>query len=240
MVAKSSEFGIDNEHEFFDFCITKLTNKRNMRIHSETLFAIIGVAAICFSACDDDSKKKVVPTSLYHFENVKATSYTDWVYVNLHQKDTVTLGYQDVNYPAGWDFAIHRYDVKTNGGGAIETAYDDIAKFLSDVESGSFPQPLASSYAGDVQDSIIVDLSHMMAGKVVYAHTSLNTELGKWLNLDLSTMPPVYTSSGKVYLLMMKDETVAAIKFTGYSNPQLYNMKGYISFDYLYPINFVK
>jgi hypothetical protein len=40
-----------------------------MRIHSETLFALIGAAAICFSACDDDSKKEVIPTSLYRFEN---------------------------------------------------------------------------------------------------------------------------------------------------------------------------
>ena len=86
---KSSEFGIDHGQAFFDFCITKSTNKRNMRIHSETLFALIGAAAICFSACDDDSKKEVIPTSLYHFENAfPRPSASSWLSQSWSRWDT--------------------------------------------------------------------------------------------------------------------------------------------------------
>jgi hypothetical protein len=205
------------------------------------IFALMsGLAIIGLSACEGDSNEEVIPTAQNSFQYIDATKYTNWVYINLHQKDSVTLDYETTSVPISWDMAIHRYDVKTNGGSAMETSYEDLAKFQADVEAGTFNSPAASSFKTDVQDSIIVDLSQMMMGKIGYAASSVNTEMGKWLNLDLSTMPPIYTSSKKVYLLKMSDNTVAAIKFTGYTNPQKYNAKGYISFDYLYPINFSK
>ena len=60
-----------------------------------------------------------------------------------------------------------------------------------------------------------------------------NPELSKWLNVDTSEMPPIYTPSNKVYLLKMKDGTMAAIRLVSYMNAA--GTKGYMTFDYLYP-----
>lgn len=201
--------------------------------------AVLASLLSCDSIYDDPDIVIPVPTEANEYQYVDATKYTNWVYFNLHHKDSMTVDYQHTDtVTMDWDIAIHRYDVKTNDGGAIETDYEDLDKLQADVDSGIFIKPMTTSYVRDVEDSIIVDMSTMMQGYLGYAASPRNRELGKWLSLDLSTMPPIYTPSDKVYLILLRDETVAAIKFTGYSNPNLYNRKGYISFRYLYPLNF--
>lgn len=179
-----------------------------------------------------------IPTERYSVSNLDATLYTNWVYVNLRGTGYKTLDYQVTDVPEWWCIAIHRYDVKTNGGAAIETSYESLDQLLSDVESGSFKRPEASQWVEDEDSKITIDMSHMMEGWLDYADSKLNKEIGKWLNVDTSTMPPIYTPSNKVYLVRLNDDSVVAIRFTGYFNPEKYNTKGYISFDYLYPINF--
>ena len=46
----------------------------------------------------------------------------------------------------------------------------------------------------------------------------------------------VYTMSNQVYLIRLKDNTYAAIRFTNYTNAR--GIKGYIDFDFLYPLDF--
>lgn len=180
----------------------------------------------------------VIPTEKYSVKNLDATLYTNWIYVNLRGTGYVTRDYQDKNIPEWWCIAIHRYDVKTNGGAGLETNYESLDKFLQDVESGNYRRPTDDDFVKDINDSITVDMSHMMEGYLVYAPSTKNKEIGKWLNVDTSTMPPIYTPSNKVYLLRLNDNSFVAIRFTGFSNPDYYNTKGYISFDYLYPVNF--
>ena len=47
---------------------------------------------------------------------------------------------------------------------------------------------------------------------------------------------PIYTMSNQVYLIRLKDNTYAAIRFTNYTNAR--GIKGYIDFDFLYPLDF--
>lgn len=84
-------------------------------------------------------------------------------------------------------------------------------------------------------NKIAVDVSHMMEdnGYLIYAPSDFNPELSKWLNVDTSEMPPIYTPSNKVYLLRMKDDTMAAIRLVSYMNAA--GIKGYMTFDYIYP-----
>lgn len=206
--------------------------------------ALTGTIALSFLSCDniydDPEPVSIIPTEGNSYRYINATKYTNWVYINLHKKDSVTLDYRNVHdIPAEWDIAIHRYDVKTNGGAGLETAYEALDALQADVGNGVFVRPMASSFVKDAEDdSVTVDMSTMMQGYLGYAPSPVNHEIGKWLHLDLSTMPPIYTPSNKVYLILMSDGTIGAIRFTGYSNPDYYNTKGYISFDYLYPLNF--
>lgn len=201
------------------------------------IIAFIGVTGtilLSLSSCDIYADQR--PGS--DFTNINATDHTKWVYLNLSsKKDSVTLNYDDAaNIPAKWDIAIHRFDIKTNDGAAVEVDYTSLESFKSDVASGLYKLPTPDKFVRDTDGKIVVDMSHMMEGYLGYADTKLNTELGKWLNVYTGQMPPIYTPSNKVYLLQLKDGTYAALRFIAYRNES--GVSGYISFDYIYPLNF--
>ena len=64
--------------------------------------------------------------------------------------------------------------------------------------------------------------------------SDFNPELSKWLNVDTSEMPPIYTPSNKVDPLRMKDDTMdCPSRLVSYMNAA--GIKGYMTFDYIYP-----
>ncbi len=191
----------------------------------------------CDGIYDDPNDMPVEQTTDNSFSYIDATSYTTWNYINLEDGSIYALEYDDtVNIPKNWTFALHRYDCKTNSGKAIETEFSSISDFLSAFEAGSYHIPEDSAFKCDTIGEIIIDLSQMMSEIIIYAESEVNKELSKWLDVDTSVMPPIYTPSNKVYLLKLEDGSIAAIRFTGFSNPFYYDTKGYISFDYIYPI----
>ena len=166
-----------------------------------------------------------------------ATSYTRWNYIDFETftLDTTAIaedGSETGDVAEGWDFAVHRYDVKTNGGRVIETSFTSIDELLA---SGSLP---AGTYVEDIwtEDRVTIDMSRMMDGIIIYAPSWYNPELSKWLNVDTSTMPPIYTMSGKVYVLITAEGKAAAIQLTNYMNDS--KVKGFMTIDYVYPLEF--
>lgn len=160
---------------------------------------------------------------------IDATDYTEWHYIDLHRKQVVTAAV-DGAAPENWDFAIHRYDAKTNGGAVAESAAPDFGALPA---TGSVP---AEAFVADVwtADKITVDMSQMMDGIIRYAEDWYNPVLSGWLHVDTSTMPPVYTLSGKVYLIRLADGTFAALRLTNFMNDAA--VKGFMTIDYLYPV----
>lgn len=166
-----------------------------------------------------------------------ATSYTRWNYIDFEtfSLDTAAIsqdGTETGDVTAGWDFAVHRYDVKTNGGRVMETGYSSFDELLA---SGSLPQ---GTYAEDIwtEDRIAVDMSGMMDGVILYVPSWYNQEMSKWINVDTSTMPPVYTLSGKVYVLVTSEGKAAAIRLVNYMDDS--KVKGFMTIDYVYPLEF--
>jgi len=200
----------------------------------------MALAAFAATSCDDIYDDPAnIPTedkdNAYSY--IDATEYTNWVYLNLKDGSQTTLAYDNTaDIPAEWTFAIHRYDCKTNGGSAYETSFSTLDALTAAIEDGSFSVPDASQFTADEDSKITIDMSGMMEGNIGYADSKVNKVLGKWLDVNTSQMPPIYTMSNKVYLICESDGTVAAIKFTNYANPQKSNTKGYISFDYIYPL----
>lgn len=170
------------------------------------------------------------------FSQVKTVEYTEWAYIDLSARKvtTVQIGEEyESQIPEEWDFAIHRYDIKTNGGAAFQTSYTSIDDFIA---AGKLPE--AEKFVEDewTTNKIAIDMSGMMEGNIIYTDSYYNAALSSWLNVDTSTMPPIYTMSSQVYLLRLKDNTYAAIRFTNYTNAK--GIKGYIDFDFSYPIEF--
>lgn len=160
---------------------------------------------------------------------IDATDYTEWHYIDLRGKRVVTAAVGEAA-PERWDFAVHRYDAKTDGGAVAECGAADFAA-LPDV--GSVPD---ESFTADAwtTDKITVDMSQMMDGVIVYAEDYCNPTLSKWLRVDTSTMPPIYALSGKVYLLRLADGSYAALRLTNFMNDAA--VKGFMTIDYLYPV----
>lgn len=159
---------------------------------------------------------------------VNATSYTEWHYVDFKTQEVVTRGV-DEEPPAQWDFALHRYDTKTNGGSVAETGLAELSQLRG---TG---MPAASAFAADTMTTrrIIVDMSGMMEGRIGYTASPYNRTLSRWLNVDTSIMPPIYTPSNLVYLLRMADGSVAALRLVNFMNDAA--VKGYMTIDYQYP-----
>ena len=167
---------------------------------------------------------------------LKANSYTQWVYVNL---DDQAIDSIDINFDSGllekpeaddWQFAVHRYDVKTNKGSAMETSFPSLDAL---VNNGKLPD---GNLVADIPGKVTIDMSGMMEGNIRYADSPINEVLLKWLDVDTSTMPPIYTLSKKVYVMKTKSGKYAALYFSNYMNEA--NVKGYLTIEYIYPLEF--
>lgn len=169
------------------------------------------------------------------FSNINVVSFTQWTYLNFHDRTLQTSeidedgGYVD---PDGWDIALHRWDTRTNGGAAMETSYTSLNALLA---GGKLPE---GEWVEDVwtDEQLIIDMSQMMSGIFGYAEGWYNPELSKWIDVNISQMPPLYTLSGKVYLVRFADGTILAARLSTYTNA--IGEKGYLTIDYVYPLEF--
>lgn len=204
------------------------------KIRFQIISVIIGLGVLMFSSCDFmyDDPEEISTSGENSFYSLDASSYSAWVYVKLstHKFKIVEMSDTD-SIPADWDFAIHRYNCKTNGGSVMETEYGELSELTA---SGKLP---SGEFVSDIMtDSVVVsDISKMMLGELVYQKTNLNMMLSHWMTLDTGSMPPSYTTSNRVYILKLKDNTYAAVRFTDYMNAN--GTKAYISFDYIYPLS---
>lgn len=209
------------------------------------LVSMLGVASVSLPSCngifDDiyDSAASGVSDEYGFIETddanntgriyVDATKYTNWVYINFHDRSIDSLDItSSLDEPTEWDIAVHRYDAKTNSGAVLETALTDFSRlegYSANVDD----------FVEDVPSKVIVDMSGMMEGNIVYSESNVNLVLSKWLDVDKSSMPPVYTLSNKVYLVRFSDGTVAAVKLSDFMNKSL--VKGYMTIDYVYPVD---
>lgn len=155
---------------------------------------------------------------------INATDYTRWTYIDFHTATIDTLSVDDPA-PAAWDIAIHRYDAKTNGGAVAETG----------ATGFNSPTITPGEFVSDIwtTEKIVTDMSTMMDGYLSYTESDYNTELSRWLDVDTSTMPPVYTPSNKVYIVSLPDGTYAAVRLDDYMNQA--GIKGYMTISYIYP-----
>lgn len=206
------------------------------------VLASTGTVAVLFPSCEDGLLKgmydEAEERSEYGFLQtetlnshgtvyIDASAYTEWTYIDFANETTVTLR-TDEQAPDSWDMAVHRYDTKTNGGCAAMTDFTDIEECAG---SGKIPDD--NAFAKDVwTDNIIaVDMSGMMDGNIVYAEDWYNAELSRWLDVDTSTMPPIYTKSDNVFILKTEDGRLIALKLENYMNSG--GDKGYMTIQYM-------
>ncbi len=202
-----------------------------------------GVAAVLLPSCNDvlgDLYDEPVATSEYGFVEVctdsepgliyiNATDYATWTYIDFSDKTIDSLSVDDPA-PTHWDFAVHRYDTKTDNARVIGTSLTDINQARTWKNTDN-EQGVADIWT---TDKIVTDMSTMMDGYLSYADSYYNPELSEWLDVDTSTMPPIYTMSDKVYIILLSDGSRAAVKLVDFMNAA--GVKGYMSIQYIYPL----
>ena len=174
---------------------------KEMKRSNNTIFKytmILG-AAMSLSACNglfeniyDAPTETEMEIKENSFSQIKTVEYTEWAYIDFSGRKvtTVKIGKEyESEIPDNWDIAIHRYDIKTNEGAAYQTSY---TSFDALKANGKLPDDKDFVKDEWTTDKIAIDMSGMMEGNIVYTDSYYNSILSTWLNVDTSTMPPIY------------------------------------------------
>lgn len=190
--------------------------KRNFYVLTLSLWALVTLASCNEKTPESEPVAKTIT-------NLDVSAYDKWVYLSFESGTPEVKGY-DEQAPAAWDIAMHRENIKTNGGSALKTAFTELDQ-VTQVPSGEFVSDQLT------EDKVVVDMSQMMQGIIVYDTTEINPVLNDWV--VRSGMPPTYTVSENIYVVKTKEGTHAKIKFSSYKNDM--DKTGFATFSYEYP-----
>ena len=187
--------------------------------------ALFSVVALTVSSCKPEETKKPEEPKETKTLTVDATKYDKWIYVSFVQGKVVEVS--DYKNDLSWDMAIHRYDIRLNGGAAgkgqgaaLETSYKELNELTIIPTAG---------YVVDVMDSIRISMPP------TYSYQPINHEASKWMFVDETIMPPTndtYKPSNKVYVFKTAEGKHVKIKFIDFINAE--NVRGHIKFSYVY------
>lgn len=132
--------------------------------------------------------------------------------------------------PEEWAFAVHRNNVRTNGGMAYETTFTSMEELPESSDDFADAVFTADEWTeNEVWDS----QEQMLLGNVPSQGIRANKVLSLWLTLDIPPMPPAFTKNGHVFLLKLADGTIAALQLDDYIAPS--GTKCYLTINYKYP-----
>lgn len=132
--------------------------------------------------------------------------------------------------PDRWTIAVHRNNVRTNGGEVYETAFtsmDQLPESSAAFANVKFSPDEWSEC--DVWDS----QEQMLLGLVPSQGMKINKLLSSWLALKIPPMPPAYVKNNHVFILRLSDGTCAALQLEDYLSPS--GKKCYLTINYKYP-----
>ena len=159
-----------------------------------------------------------------------ASSSKKWTYFSFATGQAVTVdndGIKDVPKGLGWDIAFCRFYTRTNSGESNSDKNGKGGVFMSEVKSmeqAQIPE----------DDKFIIDEVGKLDPAMDIIVTSHNKELQKWLDLDMSKMPPIFSIKNKVFIIRCADgKTYAKVKFLGFENNEAKRV--YPKFEYEYP-----
>lgn len=132
--------------------------------------------------------------------------------------------------PADWTIAVHRNNVRTNGGAVLETTYTSMDQLPPSSEAFSnmtfTPDEWTENEVWDSQEQ-------MLLGYVPSQGIELNRVLSSWLSMEIPPMPPSFSMNNHVFILRLNDGTHAALQLENYLSPK--GTKCYLTINYKYP-----
>lgn len=151
-------------------------------------------------------------------EGIKKNSFTNF---------TPTAGQTE---PEKWTFAVHRNNVRTNGGAVLETTYTSMAELPESSEGFKNMKFTEDEWTeNEVWDS----QEQMLMSYVPSQGIEINKVLSSWLSMEIPPMPPSFSMNNHVFILRLKDGSYAALQLENYLSPK--GEKCYLTINYKYP-----
>lgn len=131
--------------------------------------------------------------------------------------------------PSEWSFAVHRNNVRTNGGAVLATQYRSIDELpeRSDAFSNQTFTPDEWS-----ENEVWSSQEQMLQCLVPSQGIKINKVLSSWLEFKFN-VPPDYIHNSHVYILRLADGTYAALQLVDYLSPA--GKKCWLTINYKYP-----
>lgn len=116
--------------------------------------------------------------------------------------------------PENWTFAIHRDNVRTNGGSVYETDKTEISQVTSDDYA-------TATFKADEwsEDQVWDDATKMMTYLVPSQGIKVNNVLSSWLTMKITPPQPSFYPNNHVFILRLSDGTYAALQLADYISP---------------------
>lgn len=176
---------------------------------------------------------RAIPTQLTTaWDSVSAISYQHVTWPSTFRTDSI-IPTDAMPHPEAWSLALHHYDVATHDGAALLTPFtrlDELPRQGSERDA-----LLAQTFTPDslTHHQAYYDLTGIFIYYIGYQHAAFNPVLSTWMDMDVKNPPPRYTLSQRVYLLRLRDGSVAALHFPSHVNAA--GQKGYVTIDYIWP-----
>ena len=132
--------------------------------------------------------------------------------------------------PEKWHIAVHRNNVRTNGGAAYETSYTSMYELPESSEAFA-----DATFTPDTWNELDVWTirEQMLQGFVGNQGIQVNPVLSSWLKLEIPPVPPAFTLNNHVFIVRFDDDTYAAIQLENYQNAA--GVKCCLTINYKYP-----
>lgn len=132
--------------------------------------------------------------------------------------------------PENWTFAVHRNNVRTNGGAVLETTYtsmDELPESSEAFRNMTFTEDEWS------ENAVWNSQDQMLQGYVPSQGIEVNKVLSSWLSMEIPPMPPLFSLNRHVFILRLKNGSYAALQLENYLSPN--GKKCYLTINYKYP-----
>lgn len=119
--------------------------------------------------------------------------------------------------PDHWTIAIHRDNVRTNGGSAYETAYTSMDEVPDSAQAFADATFTPDTWS---ERDVWVDRTNMLNCLMGNQGIRINTVLSSWLTLNIPPIPPTYTFNSHVFILRTQSGELFALQLQNYMNNQ--------------------
>lgn len=133
--------------------------------------------------------------------------------------------------PENWTFAVHRNNVRTNGGAVAATTLTSLDQLPDD------PAELAKlTYTPDKfnRTDVWTIQDRMLLGLIGNQGIEVNDVLSSWLKMSIPPVPPAFSMDGRVFVLRLADGTYAGLQLRDYQSTT--GIKCCLTIDYRYPL----